>query len=263
VLHDPATYPTPTGDGIVTFQYKQVVNNDSERMYATVGIESPDETTGIECTYDNSFADGAAPLSAGLAISFSTIPPRYSPLTVEDVTVIHGGGGVEIGWRPSAERVCGGFRIYRDTGTDDAFDLVRGGLLAADARSFVDADAGSEPSYKIGIVDTAGRETLFGPFAISAASSPPLTLTAVGPNPFRATTLMSYALPSQGAARLAIYTVSGRLVRTLLEGELPVGRGTATWDGRDQSGREVPSGVYFGRLETAGGERTVKLALLR
>jgi flagellar hook assembly protein FlgD len=71
------------------------------------------------------------------------------------------------------------------------------------------------------------------------------------------------AAGAPGPARLARYDVSGRLVRTLLDADLPAGVHRATWDGRDAAGRPVAPGGYVARLEAAGGAATVRLELLR
>ena len=63
--------------------------------------------------------------------------------------------------------------------------------------------------------------------------------------------------------RLEIFDVSGRRVRKLLSGESPEGPRSLFWDGRDESGRELASGVYFYRLKAGGQSRTRKLVLLR
>jgi hypothetical protein len=73
------------------------------------------------------------------------------------------------------------------------------------------------------------------------------------PNPFNPRTEIAFDLPVASRASLRVYDVAGRLVRTLLDAELPAGPGTATWDGRDDAGQAVPTGAYLCRLATAGG----------
>ena len=58
-------------------------------------------------------------------------------------------------------------------------------------------------------------------------------------------------------ARVTIYDVAGRLVRTVIDDELPEGDHTATWNGRDHQGQRVAGGTYFVRLR-AGGETMVR-----
>ncbi|HMB71340.1 MAG TPA: FlgD immunoglobulin-like domain containing protein, partial [bacterium] len=84
------------------------------------------------------------------------------------------------------------------------------------------------------------------------------------PNPFTSATTIAYALPAPGPARLAVYDVTGRLVRTLAEGRrVPAGAYRAVWDGTDRTGRRVASGVYFYRLETRDATRARRVTLLR
>lgn len=79
------------------------------------------------------------------------------------------------------------------------------------------------------------------------------------PNPFSSSTTVSFSLAESGHAKIRIYDVSGRLVRALLNEELPVGRHETVWDGRDARDRAVSNGVYFLRLESAGRTATRKV----
>ena len=85
------------------------------------------------------------------------------------------------------------------------------------------------------------------------------------PNPFNPATTIGFDLPSGRSHRvsLSIYDVTGARVRTLVDGELPGGRHHATWDGRNQSGSPVGSGVYFYRLAASGRSETRKMVLLK
>ena len=80
-------------------------------------------------------------------------------------------------------------------------------------------------------------------------------LLAVGcsPNPFNPSTTLRFDLPVGGRVRLAVYDVAGRLLRTLLDVELPAGSHEAVWDGRDSAGRGMASGSYFARLLAGEG----------
>ncbi|MBD3367635.1 MAG: T9SS type A sorting domain-containing protein [Candidatus Eisenbacteria bacterium] len=84
------------------------------------------------------------------------------------------------------------------------------------------------------------------------------------PNPFNPVTSVTYSVPSPGSVTLGIYDVSGRLVRTLVDGAVEVaGEHSATWNGTDEGGRSVAGGVYFARLVTDAGEASSKLVLLK
>jgi len=83
------------------------------------------------------------------------------------------------------------------------------------------------------------------------------------PNPFNPSTLVRFSLPAAGRTRVDLFDAQGRLVRTLVDGELGAGRHAAIWDGMDRGGRPVAAGVYFARLTGPGGEAGRKLVLLR
>ena len=90
-----------------------------------------------------------------------------------------------------------------------------------------------------------------------------LSLTQNQPNPFNPLTWLRYTLPRRSRATLSVYSASGRLVRTLVDEELPPGIHVAKWDGKDDSGEEVASGVYFARLEADGRSAAQKMVLLK
>lgn len=86
-----------------------------------------------------------------------------------------------------------------------------------------------------------------------------LSLMQNAPNPFSATTMISYTVPAEGSVSLRVFDVTGREVRTLVSGTRAAGSHDVEWDGRDQSGNRVATGVYFYRLETAGQTRSMSL----
>ncbi len=89
-----------------------------------------------------------------------------------------------------------------------------------------------------------------------------LLLGAPAPNPFRAATSLSYALPKAGPVRLSIFDLSGRRVRELVDQVVGAGVYQASWDGRDEGGRLLPSGIYYCRLEAAGDAANEKVTRL-
>jgi len=88
-------------------------------------------------------------------------------------------------------------------------------------------------------------------------------LNGVSPNPFNPVTRVSYGAPVESHVRLAVYNVAGRLVRTLVDREVGAGSHEAVWDGRDDRGVEVSSGVYFCRMVAEGFEDSAKMVLLK
>jgi hypothetical protein len=83
------------------------------------------------------------------------------------------------------------------------------------------------------------------------------------PNPFNPRTMITFALAKPGKASLVIYDISGRAVRTLVQGNLKADEYTEFWDGRNDDGVEVSSGIYFYKLLTPSFVETKKMVLLR
>jgi hypothetical protein len=88
-------------------------------------------------------------------------------------------------------------------------------------------------------------------------------LGSIGPMPFSQSTTLEFALRVAGPVSLVIYDLAGKHVRTLVSGTLGAGRARRLWDGRNENGHAVPSGLYFARLRTQGFDQTHKLLLIR
>jgi len=93
-------------------------------------------------------------------------------------------------------------------------------------------------------------------------TGPPSWSMQAAPNPFLTTTRVDFTIALQTEVALAVYDVSGRLVRTLVKGNLPVGLHTVTWDRRDETGAQTAEGTYFVRFTAGDVVRVQKLVCL-
>jgi hypothetical protein len=98
---------------------------------------------------------------------------------------------------------------------------------------------------------------------LAGPSRTSLTLFPSEPNPFLESTRISFAIERAAPVHLYVTDVTGRIVRNLLDGVAPRGTNALRWDGRDDAGTKVASGIYFFRLESEAGSRTTKGILLR
>jgi subtilisin family serine protease len=106
--------------------------------------------------------------------------------------------------------------------------------------------------------------TVGGISAVDQVAAPPrVTLAGAVPNPFNPVTHISYTLPTAGFVSLRIFDVSGRLINNLVAEPRSAGQHRERWDGRDQSGREVASGVYMSRLSVGEVTEIKSMLLLR
>jgi hypothetical protein len=83
------------------------------------------------------------------------------------------------------------------------------------------------------------------------------------PNPFNPVTQITYTVPSDANLRIEIFNVLGQKVRTLVDERVRAGSHVVTWRGRDDTGLEVASGIYFCRFASGDFVRTRKMVLLK
>lgn len=100
---------------------------------------------------------------------------------------------------------------------------------------------------------------------LSPAAAPELAAVAAGlhvqvlPNPSSRSAQLRFELPAREAVTLAIFDLNGRRVRTLAEGTYAAGAHRVSWDGMDDRGGAVASGIYYARVTTASESHTVKV----
>ncbi|MBC8525305.1 MAG: class II glutamine amidotransferase [Candidatus Cloacimonetes bacterium] len=80
------------------------------------------------------------------------------------------------------------------------------------------------------------------------------------PNPFRHTTAISYSILEPSEIELSIYNIKGQKIRVLVQGEIEKGTYNVIWDGKDEKGNSVSSGIYFYKL--VAGEQSIQKKLL-
>lgn len=191
--------------------------------------------------------------------------------------------GVELRWQTASETENLGFDLYRRVQTGAAFSKINttmipgaGTTTEAQEYSFIDAavESGETYVYKLIAVDYNGAFSEHGPLtirvdAVTGASEPGelpqvFTLQQNYPNPFNPATRIGYSLPEPGRVHLAIYAMTGALVRELVDGDMPAGAHWVTWDGIDTAGQRAASGLYLYRLTIDGRPLAMrKLTLLR
>jgi len=121
-------------------------------------------------------------------------------------------------------------------------------------------------NYKLKVGFWAAKQVQVGiaeKFAESSTIPQIYSLSQNYPNPMVYATKIEYTLPKDSQISLRIYNISGQLVKTLVEEQQSAGNYKVSWDGRDESGKKVTSGIYFYKLQTQNYTQTRKLTLLR
>lgn len=85
---------------------------------------------------------------------------------------------------------------------------------------------------------------------VEAGTPAPPARVQAAPNPFASSTAIRFSIPADGNTQVSAYDVQGRLVRRIHQGALTAGTHALPWDGLDDAGREVRSGIYFIRIHS-------------
>jgi hypothetical protein len=298
ILYDPLYYPTPTGDGIIVFQYLTVSNPN----VCTIGIEDHTETDGIEYLYNGSYGPGAASMVNHRAIKFSTSVPQgvstpwitMNPIYFIFDTLTGNGNGI-----PEEGETFSLNIILRNWGNVAAEDMevhlssVDGASQVIDSFAFYGTIAPGDSLINtddpfIVSVPTSPSDTILdfsllirannGDYenlilfsipldynvGIEGSGRIPTTflLSQNYPNPWEDVTFIEFSIPKRTAVEITIYDISGRKIRTLLREVKNPGFYRINWNGRDDRGLRVPSGIYFLRVVTEDNVATRKMVLI-
>ena len=180
-----------------------------------------------------------------------TVPTRLFAVDAEGQD-----GGVMLNWTMADGLQYQGFQVYREEGNTGRIQVTNGMLTGGPTFSFFDAYTASQPvNYWLAEIELDGSTVWHGPIAVTGGTALPnaISFAPARPNPFGGTTSIAYALPRDTNVRLSVFDAAGHLVRTLVDGTVPAGTHTVTWNGADAGGRRAPVGIYLVVLN-AGGE---------
>jgi hypothetical protein len=160
-----------------------------------------------------------------------------------------------------------GFHVERrDGGASEYVRLTAQEIRAEPPSRFEDFGVAEESSYEYRVIAIDGElERSFGPVSVITGRWPAFEtrLDSVGPNPAVGRASISFTLGAPSHAKLTIFDVAGRRVRTLVDGALDAGPHRLDWEGVDASGQRIPAGVYFARLEAPSFTQTRKILYIR
>ena len=186
-----------------------------------------------------------------------------TPVAISSFSAAPDGAAVSLSWNITADETFSGFDVYRREigGIDQRVNASR---LSPNTRSYVDRTvaAGKRYSYQLIAVGAVGGEfrSQRAKIALPALSA---TLRQNVPNPFNPETTIRFVIPSENTVTITVYGAHGEKVRTLVERRYAPGEWAATWDGTDDAGRRVASGVYYYRMRIGSVEQSKKMVLIK
>jgi len=215
----------------------------------------------LSCEFDEHFTDGehvfravfhCADGSKGLSGTATVIADRGVPVGIQGFEAEYSEDAIFLRWRVADGAGFRGFNVYRSDSRETGFERINVEVISANhGNEYADRDVSSGTTYwyRIGAVYDDG-EWLSPTVSITVPALSPALYQNV-PNPFNPTTSISFAVPARSRVTLRIYDVAGRHVKTLLDDDVDGGVRNVVWDGRDERGNRVGSGVYFYEMRTA------------
>lgn len=179
----------------------------------------------------------------------------------------HSTGG--LGKPISSQRIPTLNMLWHDDGKKQrvfAFGMDRGARIPSGRGQIlaipIDGSAGSVDLARVEAVDYWGNP-ISCDTTRSAGQTPNPTLLQNSPNPFNASTTIRFSLAEPGRLTLAIHNVLGQHLVTLVDGSVTRGVHEVTWNGTDDRGQPVPSGVYVYSIRTADAVLSRKMVVIK
>lgn len=174
-------------------------------------------------------------------------------------------------WQLDENLPIDGVNVYRSEQQDKMFVKINADLISTTQATgghtytYVDGSiaAGKTYSYRLELVGKEGAS--LQPEVVSIHIPAEFSLQQNYPNPFNSNTVIQFGIagPGESEVELSIFNMLGQRVRRLAEGTRPEGEYQIEWDGRDDFGNRLPSGIYFYKLKAGNFIETKKLVLVK
>ncbi len=252
----------PPGD----WEYLLTVPADQEATYA-VSVPTLADSSSLGTNWAVYFVRSRT----STAGTFYDSPPdsgyslnNLAPAPPANFVVQRGGGGVQLNWDAVTEPDFAHYRIYR---VATPFTMPSPATLWEVTTATAYFDLTPELwFYQLTAVNQLGIESAPSPHPTPVADVPVggILLAQNTPNPFNPSTRIAYSVPAGGRdVQLEIYDFRGLLVTVLVDEFATAGQYNTTWQGRDDQGRSVASGLYTCRLRCGDQITSMKMTLVR
>lgn len=198
-----------------------------------------------------------------------TLPNVNVPVEGAVFAVLSDAGAPLVRWTVGSTAGLTGFNVYRALAEEGPFQLVNDAVLAPETPgNYTDTTTWPQTTfwYEVRAVFPDGTEDIVAgsPARVTTEGTLALALFPFRPNPMSVSAALSFDIPDHcGLVDLVIYNVRGQRVCTVVEGTVDRGRHERAWDGNDDHGVPVASGVYFARLSVDGKSDDQKVMVLR
>jgi hypothetical protein len=203
------------------------------------------------------------------AATVAFVIQRPVPVRLKSFDVAIEDGSAVLRWETTFEAGMEGYRIVRSEQERGRYDEITRETIASSGSpsggtyEYRDETVSANRTYwyKLQEVADNGLGVEYGPYSVTYRLSNQLDQNV--PNPFNPTTTIGYAIAHDGEVSLVVYDVRGRRVRVLVAERQRADMYKVTWDGMNEAGQRVASGVYFYKLVAGKFTQTRKMVLLK
>jgi len=177
-------------------------------------------------------------------------------------------GSIQLDWETVSENGNAGFNIYRSLSPDYGFEKINSKLIPSSGdMKYTFEDRNVEPGktyyYKLESVNILGITEQYEVLQVTAMLPKEFVLHQNYPNPFNPYTKIEYQLPKITKVTLKIFNILGQEIKTLVNQEQEPGNYQIMWDGTNNLGIKVSSGIYLYLFKGDGFVQTKKMILLK
>ncbi len=178
------------------------------------------------------------------------------------------GDRIQISWQSTDESNIAGYRLSRSESLSEPFMPLHSEVISVNSQGtyhYTDTPlpAARRIYYQLQAQFLSGANSSFAPISVDLSMPETNRLQQNYPNPFNPETTLNYQIADPQAVELAIYNLAGQKVRQLFVGPTAAGYYQVSWDGRDDGGRALPSGIYHAVMSGQTFRHSIKLLLLK
>ena len=185
---------------------------------------------------------------------------------LESFNLLSDRGVTRLEWETKEERKVLGFNLYGSPTRAKGYTKINENLVIGQTPYVYPLRDNSNCYYKLAVVDINEKEMVCG-FLAKDSDDPPAShiynLSQNSPNPFNPQTEIRFAIPESTSVSLKIFDTVGKRVITLMDGDVGPGYYSMNWDGSNEEGQVVASGVYYYRLQAGEYSATRAMLLLK
>lgn len=195
------------------------------------------------------------------------------PVELSSFTASFEKGQIILRWTTQSETENMGFHILRSESEQGAYLQTTKNIIPGAGNSssvhhyeYIENDllqTSKTYYYKLADIDYKGRTNIHGPVSVMAEQPNEYMLAQNYPNPFNPETRIGFTIKETGIVMLTVFNVKGERVRTLMSGRLNAGSHMVIWDGKDDSGNMLPSGLYIYTLRVNNYEEKRTMMFLK